>query len=133
MNKQQRQYAVCKSVVEVIEAEIEKIESDYIVNHRIINPDGSIPSHMWCIEPDEAFDAACEAVGPAVDALNLAKAESALRQAEDALIEYGLSIVPEGIKNILYEKALGKTSDYVIRKKIIDVTFRHDPHTVPRI
>lgn len=131
MNKQQRQYAQAKADCEALEAAKAKIEHDYIVSADITNSDGAIPKRLWQIDDEKAFEAACVATEAAVEELHEDEARNILRKAEDALIEYGLSIVPAGIRDTLRPHVLGRTSRYSTRKEIIDATFRLDTRTAP--
>lgn len=132
MNKYQRQYATAKAHFDTLEAAEAQIELDYIIDNDITNADGTVPSRIFMIDSEEVFDAACIACDPAISALSAYEARTALHAAEDALIEYGLSIVPLSVKTALHDKAIGKNADYTTRKKIIDVTFRLDTRTAPK-
>lgn len=131
MNQYQKEYALAKTKVEAIEESIAEIERDYISAQNIMNSDGSIPPCIYCIDDMKVFSRANLDCSKAVidagleDDLNIAKA--ALMKAEDALIVYGLSIAPDGLKETL---ANGIASNYAIRCKMIDATFRLDCSTV---
>jgi hypothetical protein len=55
------------------------------------------------------------------------KARELLKQAENALIAYGLSIAPAREREILSRSA---ETNYTTRQKIIDLVFRLDTKTV---
>ena len=54
-------------------------------------------------------------------------AEESIKAAEDAMIAYGLSIAPAGIRDTLER---GVKENYTIRLKVIDAVFRLDVSSV---
>lgn len=136
MNKQQKAYAVAKAQLETLEAQAKEIEREYIAGHNIANPDGTVPAAIYCIDDEAAFDKANADTAPALDALEIWKAREALSAAEDALINYGLSIMPEahkGDREKLHSACFGLNGyakQYNIRDKVIALTFRLDTATV---
>ena len=57
---------------------------------------------------------------------NVRRAEDVLESAEDALIDYALSIIPSGVANTLN----AHRRDYSTRKKMLEIAFRLDVSTV---
>lgn len=134
LNTQQKNYARARSLVDALRAQAEQIEQDYIQKNGIVNPDGTIPAHVWTIDDEAIFDRANEATAPAIDALGGYEAEKLLREAEDDLIRFGLSIVPAKERQVLGDRCFGRNGHYVhvdVRKKVIDLAFKLDVSTAP--
>ena len=131
MNKFQRAYMISKARVQEIESLQEEIEKKYIADNGIVNPDGSTPEFLWCMDDDAAFDKANEEVAALISAaglesgLNAARAD--LKAAEDRLIAYGLSLAPSSVRATLER---GVKQNATTRQKVIDATFRLDVSTV---
>ena len=133
MNKQQKNYAKAKALVGALEAQEDRIEREYIKDHGITNPNGSTPEHIYCIEDEDVFNIANEATAPEIDALGIYEAREILKQAEDDLIRYALSIVPAKVRETLSERCFGlngKTILLNIRSEVIDAAFKLDVATV---
>ena len=131
MNKFQRAYMIAKARVQEIESQQEEIEKNYIADNGIVNPDGSTPEFLWCMDDDAAFDKANEAVAALISAAGLESglnaARDALKAAEDRLIAYGLSLAPASVRATLER---GVKQNATIRQKVIDATYRLDVSTV---
>lgn len=131
-NKYQESYMEAKARVEAIEAQQEKIEKKYIADNGIVNPDGSIPKLIYCMEDEAAFDKANEECSALIVAAGLEDqhnaARAALKAAEDRLIEYALSIAPAGVRAVL-QKEVKENS--CTRFKVIDLVLKLDVSTVP--
>ena len=131
MNKFQRAYMIAKAHVQEIESRQEEIEKKYIADNGIVNPDGSTPEFLWCMDDDAAFDKANEAVSALISAAGLESglnaARDALKTAEDRLIAYGLSLAPASVRATLER---GVKQNATIRQKVIDATYRLDVSTV---
>ena len=131
-NKFQRAYMVAKARVQEIESRQEEIEKKYIADKGIVNPDGSTPDFLWCMDDDAAFDKANEEFAALISAAGLETAlnaaRDALKAAEDRLIAYGLSLAPAGVRATLER---GVKQSAATRQKLIDLTFRIDASTVP--
>ena len=82
MNKAQRAYMVAKARVQEIESRQEEIEKKYISDKGIVNPDGSTPDFLWCMDDDASFEKASEECSALIVAAGL---ESALNAARDDL------------------------------------------------
>lgn len=130
-NKIQKAYMIAKARVQEIESRQEEIERKYIADKGIVNPDGSVPDYVWCMDDDAAFDKANEEVGALIAAAGLESeakaARAALKSAEDRLIAYGLSLAPAGVRATL-ERGVKQNAD--TRQKVIDLTFKLDVSTV---
>ena len=132
MNKAQRAYMIAKARVQEIESRQEEIEKKYIADKGIVNPDGSTPDFLWCMDDDVAFEKAneeCSALVAATgleSALNTARDD--LKTAEDHLVAYGLSLAPASVRATLER---GVKQNAAIRQKVIDATYRLDVSTVP--
>ena len=138
MNKQQKAYALAKAKYEALKDAALEIEQRYIAEHNIVNADGEIPTAIYCIDDDEIFDKANEATAPEIDALGIVEAEKTLRDAEDALINYGLSIMPtanaaerETLRNCCFG-VNGATLRLKIRQQVLDLVFKLNTRTVPK-
>ena len=132
MNKAQRAYMIAKARVQEIESRQEEIEKKYISDKGIVNPDGSTPDFLWCMDDDAAFDKAIEEFSALISAAGLESALNAarddLKAAEDNLISYGLSLAPAGVRATLER---GVKQSAAPRQKLIDLTFRLYASTVP--
>ena len=133
-NRIQENYMKTRALVNALKAEEARIEQNYIREHGIVNPNGEIPTHIWCIEDEATFNRANEATAPEIDALGLSAAKKLLHDAEDELIHFGLSIVPAKERKILTDRCFGLNGHYVrvdIREKCIDLALRLDISTLP--
>ena len=138
MNKQQKAYMIAKANLDTIKELANEIERKYIAEHNITNANGEIPTAIYCIDDDEIFDKANEETAPEIEALGITAAEKALRAAEDALINYGLSIMPtvnanerEILRNYCFGLN-GYTFRLKVRNQVIDLAFRLNTRTVPK-
>lgn len=131
MNKAQRDYLEAKTRLEALEERQKQMERAYIAAHGIANPDGCTPERIYCIDDEEAFEKANEEFSAQVAACGLEAehndARSALKAAEDRLIEYGFSLVPAGIRGTLEQAAKVKRT---VRQQLLDLTLRLDVSTV---
>ena len=66
---------IAKARVQEIESRQEEIEKKYISDKGIVNPDGSTPDFLWCMDDDAAFEKANEECSALIVAAGL---ESAL-------------------------------------------------------
>lgn len=130
-NKIQQAYMKAKARVEAINSRHEELERQYIAKNAIVNPDGSTPELIYCIEDEAIFEKANEEFSSAMvasgleDEMNAARSD--LRAAEDKLIEYGLSIAPAKIREVLQKDI---KINACTRSKVIDLVFRLDVSTV---
>ena len=130
MNGVQKKYAKAKALKEAIQQTIDEAEEALIKELGIVNGDGSVPTRIFMIDDDETFDKVCEEFESRYSDQNndLNEANKALREAEDALINWGLSIAPSVVRDIL----MRNKDEYRIRGKMIDLVFRLDSRTIPK-
>lgn len=128
MNKQQREYAVAKAAAEAADRQQVENEKRFILEKGIKNPDGSIPATLWLIDDENIFTQLCEEWDNSpLNIIGEVKAKAAaLKTAEDALIDYALSITPKSIADTLNKHR----RDYNTRRKMLDIAFRLDTKTV---
>jgi len=123
-NKIQEQYILAKAYYDFLENKEAELERLYIYGNGIINPDGSIPERIYCIEDDLVFNKANEEEAATVEALALRKemitAKEALSVSESKLIEYGLSLAPAKERDIL-KKSVLKVIDMVLKLDVSSV------------
>ena len=130
-NNIQRAYMVAKARVQEVESLQDAAEKKFIADNGIVNPDGSVPEFLYCMEDDAAFEKAnaeCAALIASAgleEELNAARA--APKTAEDRLIAYGLSLAPAGVRATL-EDAVQRNA--ATRAKVLDLAFRLDVSTV---
>ena len=130
-NNIQRAYMVAKARVQEVESLQDAADKKFIADNGIVNPDGSVPEFLYCMEDDAAFEKAnaeCAALIASAgleEELNAARA--ALKTAEDRLIAYGLSLAPAGVRATL-EDAVQRNA--ATRAKVLDLAFRLDVSTV---
>jgi len=133
MNKVQKTYAIAKSHYEACEESLKEYERAWIVKNGVKRLDGSVPNSLWqlCLDEEESmFLDYSERLDNDEGFWKLMQdkrtAYQLLHDAEEALIDYGLSIAPAGIREILdRNRCQAKT-----REKLLDLTFRLDPRTV---
>ena len=132
-NKFQRAYMVAKARVQEVESQQEAIEKKFIADKGIVNPDGSVPEFLYCMEDDAAFEKANDECAALIVSAGLEEelnaARSVLKASEDSLIAYGLSLAPAGVRATL-EKAVQHNA--ATRAKVLDLAFRLDVSTVSR-
>lgn len=132
MNRYQRNYALAKAAYEAARAEENRLDSEFCKAHNLKNPDGTTPDFLFCwdTEDESAWDTmnelqAQEGGQAALDFRRQKEAE--LKEAENALIEYALSIAPAGVRDTLRKGA--ETMPH-IRKSLLDAVFRLDTRTI---
>jgi hypothetical protein len=134
MNKQQKAYLLAKAKLEALEQQENEVDRLYIIEKGIKNPDGSIPTRTYMIENDELADKAIDDVGKILVESGLwakiLEARKELKAAEENLINYGLSIIPERLANEKETLTRAAKTNYTVRRKIIDLVFRLDTSTV---
>lgn len=127
MNKIQKNYLIARAFKEAIETQMEEMEKEYIANNGIINPDGTVPDLLYCMEDEIAFNKANEEFSAIIIENGLQKtintARANLKIAENKLIEYGLFIAPAEIRKVL-EREVKK--NICTRSKMIDITLQFD-------
>lgn len=134
MNMQQRNYALALAAVQVLEAEEKACESVYCLQNGYVDEHGNPATRIYQIQDDAVFDAANDDFSSLNESLytRLYAAKDALRDAENALIDFGLSILPKAYareRELLARKA---KEDSTLRRKLIDNAFKLDTRTIPR-
>ena len=118
-NKFQRAYMVAKARVQEVESQQEAIEKKFIADKGIVNPDGSVPEFLYCMEDDAAFEKANDECAALIVSAGLEEelnaARSVLKASEDSLIA-------------TLEKAVQHNA--ATRAKVLDLAFRLDVSTV---
>ena len=99
MNQEQSRYIAARAAVGVLNNRLGAVEHDIIAYHGIINPDGNIPNRLDEIVSIEAFDKVADELerrlqDNGLDS-DLDDAREALRVAENELIVWLISIMPE--------------------------------------
>ena len=131
MNKLQIAYMIAKSCVDALKSNLDELEKKYISDKGIVNTDGSVPKHLWCMDDDAEFEKANEEFEALIVANGLEKelneARDRLKSAENELIAFGLSLAPDNIRKTL-EKAARQNA--IIREKVLNLTFNLDTSTL---
>lgn len=131
MNKFQKAYMIAKSCVDALKSNLDELEKKYISDKGIVNTDGSIPNHLWCIDDDAEFEKANEEFEALIVAHGLEnelnEARDRLKSAENELIAFGLSLAPINVRATL-ERAVMQNA--LTREKVLDLAFRLDASTV---
>lgn len=128
MNKEQKAYALAKAKVQTLFDMQQEHEAEFLKGSGYTNPDGEIPTRFWMIDDEKEFSRLCDEFdkSPLNLTFQLNEAEKGLRVAEDALIDYALSITPAGPRETLNRNR----NRYNIRMKLLDIAFRLDTRTV---
>lgn len=125
MNRLQEYYILSKLNLKLFEEEENQRECEYLAAKGIKNADGITPERIYCIDDDAIFEVInAEYQSPLYE--RIVAARNKLRQAEENLIEYGISIAPVGIRETLRNGI----HSYTIRQKLIDLVCRLDVSTV---
>lgn len=131
-NSLQKTYMLAKASLEELEEREREVDSKYIQDNHIVNPDGSIPRASWAIDIDEIADKAIDDCSKIVIESGLwdkiLYARNLLKEAEENLIQYGISLMPNSKDKTTLKEAVSK--DYNVRQKVIDLTLRLDTRTV---
>jgi hypothetical protein len=96
MNRLQREYAEAKATLDAIQARMGQDEAEYCRMHECTDEDGNPVNRIYQIDDNAAFEAANNGFWALHehDAKEEHAASKALRQAEDALIQWGISVMP---------------------------------------
>lgn len=133
MNKEQRAYAQAVARLGAIEEAIKKAEAAYLKGKNVIDPETGEPVHriFEIIWDEELFNQINNSFAREHKTLcdEYSEAHTAERAAEEALIEFGISIAPVELRQTLRN---GVKRIYKIRKQFIDGVFRLDTRTIPK-
>ena len=131
MNKQQRDYEKSKTGKAARRNEDGGAGEILLKGRGLMDSEGTEADSLYKIEDEALFDMACKNFDalPGIPELNeeYARAGEALRAAEEALVEYALSIAPQATARTLRESV---KNNYTIRQKIITLTMKLDTTTV---
>ena len=136
MTQQQRDYTLAKARFASVKEAKAQAERDYIAANSITNPDGDIPEALWMIDDDAMFEQALNAIGE-THGQDVIAAESLLTEAEDALIRFGLGIMPPLLakERTTLENACfglnGSIRNYTTRQNLVETTMLLDARTIP--
>lgn len=132
MNRLQREYAEARATVDAIHATMEQVEAEYCTVHGYTDEDGNPVKRIYQIDDDAQFEAANNGFWALheQDAKEENAASKALREAEDALIEWGISVMPSSMKREAETLERGADRFTWVRSKLIDLAFRLDARTV---
>ncbi len=131
MNAQQETYAAAKAYCDTVTAIAEDGERQYCLKHRFITASGEPAQKLYQCDCDEdAFDRICKDFehSPLNHYQEQQEAVRLLYQAEEELLDFSLSIIPDHLQSLL-EKARQNPK---IRQKMIDYAFRLDTSTIPK-
>lgn len=133
-NKEQKAYIRAKEALEILEAEEKVMEEEYVKSLGVINEDGSIPTRTWAIDDDEIAEKAIEDFGRIEEESGLwgkiLEAKEAYKEAEEALVQYAISLVPFAKERETLKKA---ATVYKYRMEILNNVLRLDASTVPAV
>lgn len=128
----QKSYIVAQARLNALKAFAAEVEREYIANNGILNPDNSVPEHIFYIEDITTYEKAVAEWNDLIVAagldVQLTAARAELAAAEDKMIEWGLSLLPAETRAAL-EKEIQHNA--AIREKVIDLVFRLDASTTP--
>lgn len=133
-NKEQKAYIETKKALEVLEAEEKALEEKFVKSLGVVNEDGSVPTCTWAIDNDEIADKAIEDFSKIEEESGLwakiLEAKEAHKKAEEALIQFAISLVPFAKERETLKKA-AKTYKY--RMEILNNVLRLDASTIPAL
>ena len=129
MNAVQKRYATAKAQCEAVKKQQADNIVDFIKQSGYTNPDGKIPTELYLIEDEAEFERLCDAFekSPYDIYADVTAAEQELKEAEESLIDFGLSLVPAAVR----EQLESGRKIWNIREKLIDAAFRLDTKTIP--
>lgn len=132
MNTEQKAYAIALAEFEVIKEMRYQVEKDYIKTFNLTDENGEPLKSLLDIEDEdlwEKHDATFESMLNEISwKEKWIAADKKKTAAENKLIEYGLSIVPAGVRETLKRNV----HIFKIRKKLLDLAFRLDTSTVKK-
>lgn len=129
-NRQQREYKAAKAKLDKLEATKARLEQQFILDNGIVNPDGSVPRLIYLIDDDNTAEKAIEEFSAQIEKSGLwssiLEARERFDKAEEALLEYAISITPAKLHPSL-RKA---TTIYKYRQEMIETVLKLDVSTV---
>ena len=131
-NKEQKEYMNAKAILSALEDQESKMEADFVKSLGVVNPDCSIPTKTWAIDDDEIADKAITDFGKIEEESGLwaeiLKARENFKAAEEALVQYALSIIPFRKEREILTRAAKNSIKH--REEIIANVLRLDVSTV---
>lgn len=132
MNRIQKAYAVAKAHHDSIKTANDQHEAEYCAAHGYTTGEGNPALHVWMIDDESVFETANEEFS----ALHKEKydeeikAQELLTAAEDALIEWSLSILPANMQQ--HAETLRNEAKWhvKVRDEMINLAFRVDHRTI---
>ena len=129
-NRQQREYKAAKANLDKLEAIKARLEQQFILDNGIVNPDGSIPRLIYLIDDDNTAEKAIEEFSVQTEKSGLwssiLEAREHFDKAEEALLEYAISITPTK----LHQSLRKATTIYKYRQEMIETALKLDVSTV---
>ncbi len=131
MNKLQETYALAKARLQAVKEQQDQNIAEFIKNSGYVNDDGTIPKQFWMMDDEEKFEVLSTSFEATSGNLfhKVRAAEISLREAEDALIDFGLSFTPVEVRDTLNRNR----NHWKFREKIINLAFRLDTATIGKI
>lgn len=131
MNKIQEAYALAKARLQVVKEQHDENEAVFIKNSGYVNEDGTTPEHFWMMDDEKKFEELSTAFEATSGNLfyKVRAAEISLKEAEDALIDFGLSFTPVDVREALSRNR----NHWKFREKMINLAFRLDTTTIEKI
>lgn len=131
MNEKQRDYAMAKAKCQALKETMDEMEQEFIREKGVKNPDGSIPRFTWAIADEELSYRLSNELDELPGFRSLweqkLEADKALKKSEQDLLDYTMSIVPQKVQDLILTAMDSK------RQELIDLAFRLDTSTVPRL
>lgn len=130
-NSQQARYIAAQSLFNLMENTIKHEEEKFLKIKGVVNPDGSVPKRLYAVDNEALFDLYNNEFASLITESGLwdeyLHAKDELKQAENELIAYALSIIPKKISKTLSESA---RINCVVREKIIHTVLKFDTSTL---
>lgn len=128
MNRWQKNYAEAKVVAEATARAFRENEAEYIRQIGYRNADGTVPEAIYMVDNDDDFDRLSTGfeLSPLNISVEVQRTQQYLTDAENALIDFALTLVPQPQRD-----TLDRNRNIVrIRKKLLDCAFRLDVSTL---
>ena len=131
-NKEQKAYIEAKKALDILESQEAKMEAEFVASLGITNDDGTTPAKTWMIDNDEMAEKAIDDFGKIEEESGLwaeiLKARENFKAAEEALVQYALSIIPFRKEREILTRAAKNSIKH--REEIIANVLRLDVSTV---
>ena len=131
MNEQSSAASMAKAKCQALKETMDEMEQEFIREKGVKNPDGSIPRFTWAIADEELSYRLSNELDELPGFRSLweqkLEADKALKKSEQDLLDYTMSIVPPKVQDLILTAMDSK------RQELIDLAFRLDTSTVPRL